>query len=73
MGFRRARYELEDWALKYYNKSIIGDIHINTLKASYKEMEFENDMDVKMTVVYYTELAMMSKEKTMVLIFYYVL
>ncbi|XP_038887207.1 uncharacterized protein LOC120077396 [Benincasa hispida] len=42
----------------------IMDIHIGTLETVYKEMEFENDMDVlKMTLVYYTKLAMMGREK----------
>ncbi|XP_038904295.1 uncharacterized protein LOC120090649 [Benincasa hispida] len=50
---------------RYLKNDFAGDIHICTLETVYKEMEFENDMDaVKMTLVYYTELGMMEKEKT---------
>ncbi|XP_038889303.1 uncharacterized protein LOC120079213 [Benincasa hispida] len=50
---------------RYLRNDFAGDIHIGTLEIVYKEMEFENDMDaMKMTLVYYTELAMMGREKT---------
>ena len=49
----------------YFINDFSGDIHIGTLELVYKEMEFENDMNtMKMSLVYYTELAMMGKEKT---------
>ncbi|XP_038885907.1 uncharacterized protein LOC120076213 [Benincasa hispida] len=48
-----------------FKNDFVGDIHIDTLETVYKEMEFENDMDaMKMTLVYYTELGMMGREKT---------
>ncbi|XP_038887239.1 uncharacterized protein LOC120077431 [Benincasa hispida] len=49
---------------RYLGKDFAGDIHIGTLETMYKEMEFDNDRDaVKMTLIYYTELAMMGREK----------
>ena len=49
---------------RYFRNDFSRDIHIGTLELVYKEMEFENDMDaMKMSVLYYTELVMMGKEK----------
>ncbi|XP_038889082.1 uncharacterized protein LOC120078991 [Benincasa hispida] len=50
---------------RYLGNDFAGGIHIGTLETMYKEMECDNDMDVvKMTLVYYIELAMMGREKT---------
>ncbi|XP_038876469.1 uncharacterized protein LOC120068893 [Benincasa hispida] len=50
---------------RYLRNNFAGDTHIGTLETMYKEIEFDNDVDaVKMTLVYYTELAMMGREKT---------
>lgn len=52
---------------QYFRNYFSGDIHIDTLESVYKDMDFENNMDVvKMSLVYYTELAMTRKEKTRV-------
>ena len=49
---------------RYFKNDFLREIHIGTLKSVYKEMEFENNMDVvMMSLVYYTELVMMGKEK----------
>ncbi|XP_038880465.1 uncharacterized protein LOC120072125 [Benincasa hispida] len=54
-------YEL---AIKYFSNRVTKDIlHVRLLEEKY-ELEFENDEDVmKITLVYYKEVAMMGKNK----------
>ncbi|XP_038896492.1 uncharacterized protein LOC120084741 [Benincasa hispida] len=58
----QSSYEL---AIKYFGNRVTKDtLHVRLLEEKYKELEFENDEDaVKITLVYYTEVAMMGKNK----------
>ncbi|XP_038887193.1 uncharacterized protein LOC120077380 [Benincasa hispida] len=59
---QQSLYEL---AIKYFGNRVTKDtLHLCQLEEKYKDMEFENDDDtVKITIVYYTEVAMMGKNK----------
>ncbi|XP_038895909.1 uncharacterized protein LOC120084079 [Benincasa hispida] len=59
---QQSSYEL---AIKYFGNRVKKDtLHLRELKEKYKDLEFENDDDaVKISLVYYTEVAMMGKNK----------
>ncbi|XP_038880341.1 uncharacterized protein LOC120071983 [Benincasa hispida] len=50
---------------RYFGSQLTSDaFHLHLLEEEYKELVFENDDDaVKITLVYYTEVAMMGKNK----------
>ncbi|XP_038902177.1 uncharacterized protein LOC120088810 [Benincasa hispida] len=59
---QQSSYEL---AIKYFGNRVTKDTsHLRQLEEKYKDLEFENDDDVvKISLVYYTEVAMMGKNK----------
>ncbi|XP_038875066.1 uncharacterized protein LOC120067593 [Benincasa hispida] len=61
----RSEESSQELATRYFGNRLTSDtFHPNLLKEEYKNLVFENDDDVvKITLVYYTEIAMMGKNK----------
>ncbi|XP_038882313.1 uncharacterized protein LOC120073554 [Benincasa hispida] len=50
--------------IKYFGSQLASDaFHLHLLEEEYKELVFENDEDVVKITLYYTEVAMMGKNK----------
>ncbi|XP_038896598.1 uncharacterized protein LOC120084856 [Benincasa hispida] len=62
---RRSEESSQELFTRYFcNRSTSDAFHLNLLEEEYKKLAFENDDDaVKITVVYYIEVAMMDKNK----------
>ncbi|XP_038891634.1 uncharacterized protein LOC120081026 [Benincasa hispida] len=61
----RSEKSSQELFTRYFgNRSILDAFHLNLLEEEYKKLVFENDNDaVKITLVYYTEVAMIGKNK----------
>lgn len=59
------REATESLRTKYFGNELMVDMHPINFEEICKNVNFYNDLDtVKVTLVYYTELAMMGKDKT---------
>ncbi|XP_038885931.1 uncharacterized protein LOC120076239 [Benincasa hispida] len=61
----RSEESSQELATRYFgNQSTSNTFHLNLLEEEYKNLVFENDDDVvKITLIYYTKVAMMGKNK----------